>query len=78
MELAEALHHSVFKGAGPETNDASRSQRTANSKVDSVLFDLYDEDTAGLRPTGLVEPRGSLEGFSSTPCMEHADNLCCT
>ena len=26
MELVAALHHSAYKGAGPETNDASRSQ----------------------------------------------------
>ena len=35
MELAAALHHSSFRGAGPETYDAPRSQRTANSRVDS-------------------------------------------
>ena len=28
----------------------------------AVYFELFDEDTAGLRPTGLVEPRGPLEG----------------
>ena len=47
MELAAALHHSSFLGAGPETYDASRSQMTANSREDSVFFDLYDEDTEG-------------------------------
>ena len=57
MELAAALHHSSFRGAGPEKYDAPRSQRTANSWVDSVLFDLYDEDTEGARPVRLVDVR---------------------
>ena len=50
MELAAALHHSAFKGAVPETNDALRSQKTVNSREDMVYFELYDEDTAGWRP----------------------------
>ena len=45
MELAAALHHSAPRSAGLETYDASRSQMTANSREDSVFFDLYDEDT---------------------------------
>ena len=57
MELAAALHHSSFRGAGPETYDASRSQMTANSREDSVFFDLYDEDTEGARPDRLFEVR---------------------
>ena len=52
MELAAALHHSSFRGAGPETYDAPRSQMTANSREDSVYFDLYDEDTEGARRKG--------------------------
>ena len=57
MELAAALHHSSFQGAGPETYDASRSQMTANSREDSVFFHLYDEDTEGARPDRLFEVR---------------------
>ena len=57
IELAAALHHSSFRGAGPETYDASRSQMTANSREDSVFFDLYDEDTKGTRPDRLFEVR---------------------
>ena len=50
MELAAALHHSSsFRGAGPETYDASRSQKTVDSREEAVFFELYDEDTAGER-----------------------------
>ena len=58
MELAAALHHSSFRGAGPETYDAPRSQRTANSRVDSVYFDLYDEYTEGARPDRIATLSG--------------------
>ena len=47
MELAAALHHCAYKGAGLETNDALRSQTTVNSRKDAVFFELYDEDPAG-------------------------------
>ena len=57
MELAAALHHPSFRGAGPETYDAPRSQMTANSREDSVYFDLFDEDTEGARPDRLVGVR---------------------
>ena len=58
MELAAALQHSAYKGAGPEANDALRSQKTVNSKGDAVFYELYDEDTAGSRPPCLGEPPG--------------------
>ena len=58
VELAAALHHSSFRGAGPETHDAPRSQRTANSRVDSVLFDQFDEDTEGARPDRIATLSG--------------------
>ena len=74
MELAAALHHSAYKGAGPETLDAVRSQKTANSREEAVYFELFDEDTAGLRRTSLVEPRGPLEGVQQH-IMEHADDI---
>ena len=57
MELAAALHHSSFRGAGPESYDAPRSQMTANSREDSVCFDLYDEDTEVARPDRLAGVR---------------------
>ena len=67
MELAAALHHSSFQGAGPETYDASRSQMTANSLEDSVYFDLFDEDTPkGLGLTASLAS-GRRRGTSGTP-----------
>ena len=37
VELTAALHNSAFKGAGFETHDAPRSQKTVNSKREAVL-----------------------------------------
>ena len=61
MELAAALHHSSFRGAGPETYDAPRSQRTANSREETVYFDLYDEYTEGDRPDRIATLSGPHE-----------------
>ena len=58
MELAAALHHSSFRGAGPETHDSPLSQKTVNSREDAVFFELFDEDTAGWRPALLPEVAG--------------------
>ena len=72
MALSAAAHHSFDKVAAGEKYDGLRAQRTdrageaANSALwrqksiaagDAVFFELFDEDTAGLRPTGQVEPR---------------------
>ena len=46
----------VELAAGPETNDALRSQKTVNPKEDAVFFELYDEDTAGWRPARTGSP----------------------
>ena len=62
MELAAALHHS--RDVGPGKNDGLRAQKTVNSREDAVFFELFDEDTAGVRPTGLVEPPGPQERVS--------------
>ena len=73
MELAAVVHHSSFRGAGPETYYAPRSQMTANSREDSVYFDLYDEYTEGARPDRLVgvrsqerDQRHTVEQFVDT------------
>ena len=71
MELA-ALHHSSFRGAGPEAYDASRSQMTANSREDSVFFDLYDEDTEGARPDRLFEVRPQERDQRGADRRQHA------
>ena len=75
MELAAALHHSSFRGAGPETYNAPRSQMTANSREDSVYFDLYDEYTEGARPDRLVGVRPAGKGPAAhrgTDCRHRA------
>ena len=60
MELAAALHHSSFRGAGPEMYDAPRRQRTANSRVGlAEYYELSSDDgrpTGGERPAALLEP----------------------
>ena len=60
MELAAALHHSSFRGAGPEMYDAPRSQKTANSRVGPAeYYELSSDDgrpTGGERPAPLSEP----------------------
>ena len=67
MELAAALHHSSFRGAGPEMYDAPRRQRTANSRVGPAEFcELSSDDgrpTGGERPAALSEPwpQGKME-----------------
>ena len=82
MELAAALHHSANKSAGPETNDALRSQKTVNSREEAVFFELFDEDTAGWRPPYLGEPpvpqtrvqrhtaEQMIESFVSVPILD--------
>ena len=57
MELTEALHHSASKGAGPETHDAPRSQKTVNSMSEAELFTLFEEELGGTRPGRLSDVR---------------------
>ena len=73
MELAAALHHSASKSAGPETNDAIRSQKTVNSTEEGVFFELYDEDTAGWWPASLAEPRPPQERVQRRTVEQIAD-----
>ena len=61
MELAAALHHSASQSARFETNDFLRSQKTVNSKEEAVIFELYDEHTAGWQPALLSEVAGPQE-----------------
>ena len=72
VTVAAALHHSASKSVGPETNDASRSQKTVNSKKKAVFFELYDEDTAG-RSASLAEPRGPQERVQQLAVEQIAD-----
>ena len=72
MALSAAAHHSFDKVAAGEKYDGLRVQRTdrageAANKAprrqrtkaarDAVFFELFDEDTAGVRPKVLAEPR---------------------
>ena len=72
MALSAAAHHSYDKVAAGEKYDGLRAQKTdrageaANKALrrqkskaagDAVFFELFDEDTAGVRPEDLAEPR---------------------
>ena len=72
MELAAALHHSSFRGAGPEMYDAPRSQRTANSRVGlAEYYELFSDDG---RPTGRERPGALLEPWPQG-MMERHDGI---
>ena len=70
MELAAALHHSSFGGAGPETYDASRSQMTANSRVDSVFL---PDRLAGVRPQARDQRRTAEQIVDSSLVVPSLD-----
>ena len=72
MALSAAGHHSFDKVAAGEKYDGLRAQKTdrageaanravrrqkSKAAVDAVFFELFDEDTAGVRPEVLAEPR---------------------
>ena len=72
MALSAAAHHSFDKVAAGEKYDGLRAQKTdraaeaANRALrrqrtraagEAVIFELFDEDTASLRPGVLAEPR---------------------
>ena len=72
MALSAAAHHSFDKVAAGEKYDGLRAQKTdrtgeaANKALrrqkskaagDAVFFELFDEDTAGVRPGVLAEHR---------------------
>ena len=71
MELAAALHHSCGGGLGK--NDGLRAQKTVNCREDAVFFELFDQDTAGVRPTSLVEPPGPQERVPRHTVEQMAD-----
>ena len=77
MELAAALHHAAFKGA----RDARRFTKPEDGQLQGGSGVLR-----GLQPTGLVEPRGPLEGVlqdtvgtptRSVPSCRFSMLLCC-
>ena len=61
--------------AGEAAHRAPRRQRT-RAAGEAVIFELFDEDTAGLRPGVLAEPRPQERVQRHT--MEHiVDYVCC-
>ena len=66
VALATSLHHSS-RGqrkarAGEEESETKYTAKFRTTPPPQlVLFSLYDEEPGGLRPTGLVEPRGPKE-----------------
>ena len=91
MALSAAAHHSFDKvaagekyyspraqktdRAGEAAHKASRRQRSKAAR-EAVFFELFDEDTAGLRPGVLAEPRPQERVQRHT--MEHiVDFVCC-
>ena len=91
MALSAAAHHSFDKVAAGERNDGPRAQKTdrageaahkaprrqrSNAAGDAVFFELFDEDTAGMRLGVLAEPWPQEQVQRHT--MEHiVDFVCC-
>ena len=91
MSLSAAAHHSHDKVAAGVTHDGLRAQTTdrageaahraprrqrTRAAGEAVIFELFDEDTAGVRPGVLAEPRPQERVQRHT--MEHiADLVCC-
>ena len=92
MALSAAAHHSndkvaagaKYDGLRAQTTDrageaahrAPRRQRT-RAAGEAVIFELFDEDTAGLRPGVLAEPRP--QEWVQRHTMEHiVDFVCCS
>ena len=91
MALSAAAHHSFDKVAAGEKYDGLRAQKTdrageaaiqaprrqrTRAAGEAVIFELFDEDTAGVRPGVLAEPRPQerVQRFS----MERiVDFVCC-
>ena len=91
MALSAAAHHSYDKVAAGVTHDGLRAQTTdrageaahraprrqrTRAAGEAGIFELFDEDTAGLRPGVLAEPRPQERVQRHT--MEHiVDYVCC-
>ena len=81
MALSAAAHHSYDKVAAGVTHDGLRAQKTdrageaahraprrqrTRAAGEAVIFELFDEDTAGMRPGFSLSP-GRRNGSSGTP-----------
>ena len=92
MALSAAAHHSFDKVAAGAKYDGLRAQRTdrageaankaprrqkSKAAGESVFFELFDEDTAGVRPEVHAEPRPQAR--VQLHAMEHiVDFVCCS
>ena len=90
MALSAAANHNFDKVAAGETYDdpwaqktdrageaANRALQRQKSKAagEAVIFELFDEDTAGLRPKALAEPRP--QELVQRHTMEHIVDFVC-
>ena len=91
MTLSAAAHHSFDKVAAGEKYYGLRAQKTdrageaahraprrqkSKAAGEAVIFELFDEDTAGMRPGVLAEPRP--QELVQRHTMEHiVDIVCC-
>ena len=90
MALSAAAHHSFDKVAAGVTHDSQRAQTTDRAEEaahraprrqrtraagEAVIFELFDEDTAGMRPGVLSEPRPQERVQRHT--MEHIVDFVC-
>ena len=88
MALAEKLHHSAQRPemarAGEEESETKYTAKFRTTPPPQPeLFQLFEEEPGGLRPTGLVEPRGPqeriqrhtaeqmIESFVPVPMLDH-------
>ena len=92
MALSAAAHHSFDKVAAGAKYDGLRAQRTdrageaankaprrqkSKAAGEAVFFELFDEDTAGVRPEVHAEPRPQAR--VQRHAMEHiVDFVCCS
>ena len=91
MALSAAAHHSFDKVAAGAKYDGLRAQTTDRAGVaankaprrqkskaagETVLFELFDEDTAGMRPGVLAEPRPQKRDQPRT-VEQIVDYVCC-
>ena len=90
MALSAAAHHSYDKVAAGVKHDGLRAQTTDRAREaahrapqrqrtraagEAVIFELFDEDTAGMRPGVLAEPRPQERVQRHT--MEHIVDYVC-
>ena len=92
MALSAAAHHSYDKVTAGEKYDGLRAQKTdrageaahlaprrqrSKAAGEAAIFELFDEDTAWVRPGVLAEPRP--QGRVQRHTMEHiVDFVCCS